>query len=91
MDNIPKNENHVKISFTTWAECSKLNEPLTIIPKENIAIIIFRNIADPFKQTNKKIPILFFILGCIGCVLTDDAMASAGINCCSTVCQHKCM
>jgi hypothetical protein len=23
--------------------------------------------------------------------LTADAMASAGINCCSTVCQHKCM
>ena len=24
-------------------------------------------------------------------MLTADAMASAGINCCSTVCQHKCM
>jgi hypothetical protein len=23
--------------------------------------------------------------------LTADAMASAGINCCSTVCQHKCI
>ena len=25
------------------------------------------------------------------CGLTVDATASAGINCCSTVCQHKCM
>ncbi len=23
--------------------------------------------------------------------VTADAMASAGINCCSTVCQHKCI
>ena len=70
MDNVPKNENQVKISFTTWAECSKLNEPLTIIPKENIAIIIFRNIADPFKQTNNKMPILLFIFWLYGGVPT---------------------
>ena len=25
------------------------------------------------------------------CFTTDDAMASAGLNCCSTVCQHKCI
>ena len=29
--------------------------------------------------------------GCKLCHITDDAMASAGLNCCSTVCQHKCI
>jgi len=24
-------------------------------------------------------------------IVTADAMASSGINCCSNVCQHKCM
>lgn len=84
MDKIPINENQVKISFTTWAESSKLKEPLTMIPKENIAIKIFRNIADPFTQTNKKMPILFFIFGCIGVCANTQIYAITSniqINC----------
>jgi len=34
---------------------------------------------------------LSFRSGFLSFTTTADAMASAGINCCSTVCQHKCM